>query len=128
MKKFTLFIILTVMLAFNGFSQESRTSGGAQLFNAGRSHSAVNSSWHSKASARNSINVQSLIYVDDFNSANDTDALKARGYLPYYRGSSAQGTTATWYQGAGAVNGTFAAYNGADTDYVAANYNVVTGA
>jgi len=64
------------------------------------------------------------IYVDDMDGANDTVALKARGYLPYYRGTGPQGVTATWYQGNTSV---FLAYNGPDSGYVAANYNVVTG-
>ncbi|MFZ1321435.1 MAG: choice-of-anchor J domain-containing protein [Ignavibacteria bacterium] len=64
-------------------------------------------------------------YTDNFDGANDTTSLKARGYGVYYRGGGAQGLTATWYQGTIAV---FNAFNGPDTGYVAANYNVVTGA
>ncbi len=66
-----------------------------------------------------------VIYVDSMNGANDTNALKARGYLPYYRGTGPQGLTATWFQGNSSV---FPAFNGPPTGYVAANYNVVTGA
>jgi len=66
-----------------------------------------------------------VIYADDMNGANDTTSLKARGYLPYYRGTGPQGSTALWYQG---VSSVFPAYNGPDTGYVAANYNAVTGA
>jgi photosystem II stability/assembly factor-like uncharacterized protein len=65
-----------------------------------------------------------VIYLDDFDGANDTVALKLRGYKPYYRGTGAQGLTATWYQGSTAV---FNSFNGPATGYVAANYNVVTG-
>ncbi|MCX6163027.1 MAG: choice-of-anchor J domain-containing protein, partial [Ignavibacteriae bacterium] len=65
------------------------------------------------------------IFTDNFDAANDTTSLKARGYKPYYRGTGAQGTIATWYQGQIAV---FNAFNGPDTGYVAANYSVVTGA
>lgn len=65
-----------------------------------------------------------IIYVDSLNGANDTTALKARGYKVYYRGSGPQGTTAVWFQGNRTV---FIAYNGPDSGYVAANYNVVTG-
>jgi hypothetical protein len=64
------------------------------------------------------------VYVDSFNAANDTTALKLRGYLPYYRGTGPQGTSATWYQG---VESVFPAFNGPTTGYVAANYNVVQG-
>ncbi|MCB0726339.1 MAG: choice-of-anchor J domain-containing protein [Ignavibacteriae bacterium] len=63
-------------------------------------------------------------YTDNFDGANDTTSLKARGYLVYYRGGGVQGLTATWYQGSTAV---FNAFNGPATGYVAANYNVVTG-
>src|SRR6266498_5300047 len=64
------------------------------------------------------------VYTDDFDAANDTTALKARGYKPYYRGNGPQGSTATWFQG---NSGVFPAFNGPATGYVAANYNVVTG-
>jgi len=64
------------------------------------------------------------VYTDDFDGANDTNALKARGYKPYYRGTGPQGLTATWFQGNSSV---FPAFNGPPTGYVAANYNVVTG-
>lgn len=65
-----------------------------------------------------------IIYQDNFNSANDTTALKARGYKVWYRGGGPQGLTATWFQGNDVV---FPAYEGPTTGYVAANYNVVTG-
>ena len=65
-----------------------------------------------------------IIYQDNFNSANDTTALKARGYNVWYRGGGPQGLTATWFQGNDVV---FPAYEGPTTGYVAANYNVVTG-
>jgi hypothetical protein len=74
---------------------------------------------------RGGINAINVAYSDDFSLANDTNGLKARGYLPYYRGAGPQGLTATWYQG---TNATFPAFNGPDTAYVAANYNVVTNA
>jgi len=61
-------------------------------------------------------------YTDNFDGANDTTALKSRGYFVWYRGTGPQGTTATWYQG----TTPFVAYNGPATGYVAANYNVVT--
>ncbi|MBV6478393.1 MAG: hypothetical protein HGGPFJEG_01147 [Ignavibacteria bacterium] len=64
-------------------------------------------------------------YTDNFDGANDTTSLKARGYLVYYRGGGTQGAAATWFQG---NSGVFAAYNGPATGYVAANFQVVTGA
>ncbi|MCX6161262.1 MAG: choice-of-anchor J domain-containing protein, partial [Ignavibacteriae bacterium] len=90
--------------------------------------------WGSKTQTKdNQINVITPVHVsygtpiftDNFNTGNDTTSLKARGYKPYYRGTGAQGTIATWYQGQIAV---FNAFNGPDTGYVAANYSVVTGA
>ena len=63
------------------------------------------------------------VFTDDFDGNNDTTALKARGYKPYYRGTGPQGLTATWFQG----STPFVAYNGPSTGYVAANYNAVTG-
>src|SRR5438552_4720040 len=65
-----------------------------------------------------------VIYTDDFNGANDTTALKARGYKVWYRGGGPQGTFATWFQGDPTV---FPAFNGPTNGYVAANYLVVTG-
>ncbi|MBN1633835.1 MAG: choice-of-anchor J domain-containing protein [Ignavibacteria bacterium] len=65
------------------------------------------------------------VYTDNFDGANDTTALKSRGYKPYYRGNGPQGSTATWFQGNASV---FPAFNGPTSGYVAANYNVVTGA
>ena len=65
-----------------------------------------------------------IIFQDNFNSANDTTALKARGYKVWYRGGGPQGVTATWFQGNDVV---FPAYEGPTTGYVAANYNIVTG-
>lgn len=66
----------------------------------------------------------SAVYTDNMDGANDTNALKARGYKVYYRGTGPQGLTATWFQGNSTV---FNAYNGPATGYTAANYQVVTG-
>ncbi len=66
----------------------------------------------------------SIYYTDNFDLANDTNGLKARGYLVYYRGTGPQGNTATWFQGNPIV---FDAFNGATNSYAGANYNVVTG-
>ena len=65
----------------------------------------------------------SIYYTDNFDLANDTNGLKARGYLVYYRGSGPQGLTATWFQG---NPGVFNAFNGATNSYAGANYQVVT--
>lgn len=67
-----------------------------------------------------------IYYTDNFDDplSNDTSSLKARGYLVYYRGGGAQNFD-TWFQG---NNGVFNAFNGPDTGYVAANFQVVSGA
>ncbi|MBS1516477.1 MAG: choice-of-anchor J domain-containing protein [Bacteroidetes bacterium] len=62
-------------------------------------------------------------YTDDFDGANDTTALRSRGYHFFYNGGPI-GVTACWYQGTTVV---FNAYNGPATGYVAANYNATTG-
>ncbi|MGB3019263.1 MAG: choice-of-anchor J domain-containing protein, partial [Ignavibacteria bacterium] len=63
-------------------------------------------------------------YTDNFDGANDTTALKTRGYFVWYRGTGAQGLGATWFQGNPAV---FSAFNGPTSGYVGANFQVVTG-
>jgi len=63
-------------------------------------------------------------YTDNFDGANDTTSLKSRGYLVYYRGTGAQGISATWFQGSTLL---FNSYNGPSTGYVAANFQVVNG-
>ena len=68
----------------------------------------------------------STVYSDNFDGANDTTALKARGYLVYYRGGGAQGTSPTWFQGDNTTR--FNSYNGPADGYVASDYNTVTGA
>ena len=66
-----------------------------------------------------------FLFTDHFDGANDTTSLIARGYKVWYRGGGPQGLTATWFTPDGTV---FPAYEGPTTGFVAANYNVVTGA
>jgi len=63
------------------------------------------------------------VYTDNFDGANDTAALRLRGYK-FYNQSSPIGTT-TWFQGNATV---FNAYNGPTTGYVGANFNATSGA
>jgi len=65
-----------------------------------------------------------IYYTDNFDLPSDTNGLKARGYLVYYRGSGPQAGGATWFQGNPAV---FSAFNGATNSYVGANFQVVSG-
>ncbi len=62
------------------------------------------------------------VYTDNFDGANDTTALRARGYL-IYQNSSPRGST-FWFQGNSTV---FNAYNGPTTGYVGANFNATSG-
>jgi len=62
------------------------------------------------------------VYTDNFDGANDTTALRARGYL-IYQNSTPRGTT-FWFQGNNTV---FNAFNGPATGYVGANFNATTG-
>lgn len=64
-------------------------------------------------------------FVDSLNGANDTIALRNRGWKPK-RGplSGPAGTSPNWFQGNSTV---FNAFEGPATGYVAANFNNVTG-
>ncbi|MBL8008272.1 MAG: choice-of-anchor J domain-containing protein [Ignavibacteria bacterium] len=65
-------------------------------------------------------------YSDNFDGSNDTNSLKARGYLVYYRGTGFQNTNvSTWFQGNPLVFGSF---NGPTSGYVASYYQTATGA
>jgi len=61
-------------------------------------------------------------YTDNFDGANDTTALKARGYKVYFRGEGPRGTEPIWFQGNSAV---FSSFNGPPTGYVASDFNSV---
>lgn len=63
------------------------------------------------------------IFSDNFDGANDTAALKLRGYETYYRGGGPPGTSPEWFQGNATL---FSAYNGPGDGYLASNYNSVT--
>jgi hypothetical protein len=64
-------------------------------------------------------------FVDNMDGANDTVALRTRGWKPK-RGPAGgpAGTSPNWFQGNSTV---FAAFEGPATGYVAANFNNVTG-
>jgi hypothetical protein len=123
MTKFTLIAALASIVSVHANGQENRVS--TPSFEGAKPQSYFTKSNSNPVVARGGISAINVAFSDDFSQANDTTSLKARGYLPYYRGAGPQGVTATWYQG---TNATFPAYNGADTQYVAANYNVVTNA
>jgi len=64
-----------------------------------------------------------VAFSDDCSQPNDTTSLKARGYIPYYRGSGPAGTTAAWFQGNATV---FPDFNNGSDEYIGSNYNSVT--
>ncbi|MBV6477992.1 MAG: Ycf48-like protein [Ignavibacteria bacterium] len=101
----TLGIFLGFSISDNPYGSKSNTSSSEQ-------------------SIINPPSVSAAYYTDDFNGANDTTSLKARGYKVYYRGGGPQGLGATWFQGNSAV---FSAYEGPATGYVGCNFQVVTG-
>jgi hypothetical protein len=104
-------IVPCVISGFN-FINKSFNSESKLLVNNFDSFSLINNS-------TNTI----IRYADDFNGTNDTNALKARGYLIYYRSSGPQGTSAIWFQGKPSY---FPSYNGPANGYVAADFNSVT--
>jgi len=64
-----------------------------------------------------------VAFVDDFSQPNDTNGLKARGYIPYFRGTGLQGIEATWFQG---IVANWPDYNNGSNEYVSASYEVAT--
>lgn len=124
MTKFTFVSAIAALMTISAVAQDrlvvpQESANGARIQTNQRTVSH-----QSQIIARGGVSAINVAYSDDFSQPNDTTSLKARGYLPYYRGTGPQGTTATWFQGNPTV---FAAFNGAADAYVAANYNVVTG-
>lgn len=65
-----------------------------------------------------------VVYVDSLNGVNDTIGLRSRGYIPKLGPENGPpGNSPNWFQG----NETFNSYEGPDTGYVAANFNLTTG-
>jgi hypothetical protein len=72
---------------------------------------------------------QAVLFTDDFNGANDTNALKQRGYFIYRNGTGPPGSTPIWFQGipAGPGSFTFNAFNGPPDGYVASDFACTQG-
>lgn len=124
MTKFTLVSAFAALMTISAVAQDrlvipQESANGARIQTNQRTVSHQN-----QIIARGGVSAINVAYSDDFSQPNDTTSLKARGYIPYYRGTGPQGTGATWFQGNPTV---FASYNGAADAYVAANYQVVTG-
>ncbi len=122
MKKIYTIIILGIILS-PAFGQE-RVANSTPSSPLSKTKTLVKSVAQSQPQLKSGPLSPAVAFSDDFSMPNDTTGLKARGYIPYYRGTGPQGTTATWFQGNSAV---FPAFNGAADSYVAANYNAVTG-
>ena len=115
-RKFTLFAVcLTVGFGlFLGFNITDNSPNGSRT-----NSIEVGSKTNPTPVYDNSV----IKYQDDMDGANDTTALKSRGYHIFR--ANPIGSTAAWFQGNDAV---FPAFNGPTTGYTAANYNAVTGA
>jgi len=139
MKKITLSLFITACLFVQANGQSGVNSNPSNLSRSGKgdasastnnSNTFVNKGKTASFSSnqvlekRGGVPAVAVAYTDDFSLPNDTNGLKARGYLPYYRGAGPQGTTASWYQGSLANWGD---YNSGTADYVSSNYNSVTG-
>jgi len=68
------------------------------------------------------MNIEALIFSDNFNQSNSITALQARGWIVINQDGG--GTTAAWFTGNPAV---FTAFEGPDSGYVASNYNGANG-
>lgn len=87
-------------------------------------HGSKTKSTYSGGEPIPSVTPQTAIYTDNFDGANDTTSLKARGYKVYRRGGP-PGTAAIWFQGNPTV---FSAFNGPSSGYVASNFQTTSGA
>ena len=84
-------------------------------------HFAPNQNLSNARQGQPSGNQVQWVFSDNFDMPSDTDALHARGYLTYYRGTGPQ-QASTWFTG---NDQSFPAHSGVSTSYVAANYQVV---
>lgn len=137
MKKITLSLLLASGLCFQATAQTATTSNTAELSRTGKAQSTVATApasfvnptgkvymHNSEITARGGVPAVAVTYSDDFSLPNDTNGLKARGYLPYYRGTGPQGTTGAWFQGTIANWGDY--NTGSTAQWVASNFNSVT--
>ncbi len=134
MKKITLLVTLAGCLSLQAFSQVANDVDPSTLSRNGQIAKAGNSAMtftnpSSGVQINNYVNKggtpsAAVAYVDDFSQPSDTNGLKARGYLPYYRGTGAMGTSAAWFQGNTA---NWTDFNNGSDEYVSSNYNSVTG-
>lgn len=99
------FVLLVIVLGFNFMTDDP-----GRIINSQSSYASAQSD-------------AIVIFLDNMNGANDTASLKSRGYKVYNRGTSPQGTAATWFQGNTAF---FNAYEGPSTGYVACNFRVAS--
>ncbi len=138
MRKITLTLLFGGAICLQAFSQTAIGTNPATLSRSGKQVLSTGNNVNSFVNAaagvyytsnealpkRGGIPAVAVAYSDDFSLPNDTNGLKARGYLPYYRGTGPQGTTASWFQG---NTNNWGDYNTGGNGYVHSNYNSVTG-
>ena len=134
MKKITLLVTLAGCLSLQAFGQVVNPStlsrnGASEVKVANTAKTFVHSANGIQTNNANALKdggtpSGAVAFVDDFSLPSDTNGLKARGYLPYYRGAGPMGTTAAWFQG-NTVNWTD--FNNGSGEYVSSNFNSVTG-
>lgn len=115
MKKFTLMVV--ALFSFGVMNAQTASKVAA---NGSRTAQATHSSVQRNGSP---VNPTAVIFSDDMEGDNSVTGLTTRGYSVYFRSVGGPGSTDTWFQGNPLV---FAAYNGSDSSFVAANYNTVT--
>ncbi len=120
MKKFTLFA-LGLASCITVSAQDRQIN--PVLTNAANGTRTSNLTHHSSQSnLKGGYNAVNVAFSDAFDGDNSVTGLTTAGYTVIFNGTGTVGTTDTWFQGNPAV---FAAYNGPDSGYVAANYNTV---
>lgn len=116
MKKLTLVIALALGISGQIMAQVPGVRGS-------KSGSASNAA--SSVMRKHNLPVTAaVIYSDDCNSSNTLVDLVGRGYEIYNLGTGPAGTADPFFQGNPAV---FTSYNGPDSGYISANFQVVTG-
>ena len=124
-KSYFIILIIFALSAFIAFTGNDKPGKISHDYSGPVIGTSVNNSAQSETDINPNSSSSNIYYHDNFDAANDTNGLKARGYLVYYRGTGPQGIAPTWIQPG--INPPFTAFNGMPASYVAANFEVVTG-
>ena len=116
MKKFTLMVVAL----FSFGVMNAQTASKVAAYGSRTAHATTTTVQRNVSP----VNPAAVIFSDNMDGDNTVIGLTARGYATYYRGTGLPGVSPTWFQG-NPLN--FISYNGADSSYVSANYNSVTG-